>query len=192
VRPAILILAASALLGACGPASQPEATDSERGADPVAAAPVANVSNAAFPELTGRVVDLSDVLTPDQEASLTAELAALENRTTDQVVIATLPSIDGRTIEDYSRELGNHWGVGQDDKDNGVLIVVAVAERKVRIQVGYGLEAILTNARAAEIIEQDILPQFREGHPYEGIQAGARSVIATLIAQENQPRQGRP
>jgi uncharacterized protein len=189
VRPGLLILAASALLGACGPASQPEAAGTERGADTVAAAPV---SNAAFPELSGRVVDLSDVLTPDQEASLATELAALESRTTDQLVIVILPSLDGRTIEDYSRDLGNHWGVGQEDKDNGVLIVVALAERKVRIEVGDGLETILTEARAAEIIEQDILPQFREGHPYEGIQAGARSVVATLVAHEQQPRQGRP
>ena len=188
MRPALLILAASALLGACGQASQPVA-DTERGAGPVAAAPA---SSAAFPALTGRVVDLADVLTPDQEASLTGELAALESRTSDQLVIVTLPSLDGRTIEDYSRNLGNHWGVGQEDRDNGVLIVVALAERKVRIGVGYGLETILTNARAAEIIEQDILPQFRAGNPFEGIQAGARSVIATLIAQEQQPRQGRP
>jgi len=188
VRPAFLVLAASALLGACGAAPEPKAADTERGADHVESAPV---SNGAFPALTGRVVDQSDVLTPAQEASLASELESLESRTTDQLVIVTIPALEGRPIEDYSRDLGNHWGVGQEDKDNGVLIVVALAERKVRIQVGYGLESILTNARADEIIEQDILPRFREGLPYEGIQAGARSIIATLIAAEHQPRRGR-
>ncbi|MGZ8335060.1 MAG: TPM domain-containing protein [Allosphingosinicella sp.] len=188
MRIALLILATPALLCACGPASQPRAADTEHGADQVVAAPA---SNAAFPVLTGRVVDLSEVLTPDQEASLTGELASLESRTSDQLVIVTIPSLDGRPIEDFSRDLGNHWGVGQDDKDNGVMIVVAPAERKVRILVGYGLEAILTNARAAEIIERDILPQFRAGRTYEGIEAGARSIIATLVAHERQPRQGR-
>ena len=188
-RSGSLILAASALVGACGSAPEPQPADLQRGADRTAAAPA---SNQAFPALTGRVVDVSDALTPEQEARLTAELESLEARTTDQLVIVIMPSLDGRPIEEYSRGLGNHWGVGQEDRDNGVLIVVAEAERKVRIEVGSGLEAILTNARAAEIIQDDILPRFREGLPYEGIRAGARSIIATLIAAERQPRQGRP
>lgn len=187
MRPAPLALAATALLCACGPAAAPPAEE----ANGAAGTPEAAAPGTAFPALTGRVVDLGDVLAPEQEQSLAAELAELERRTTDQLVILIVPSIDGRTIEDYARDLGNHWGIGQAGKDNGVLLVVALAERRVRIAVGSGLERILPDGRAEEIIQTDILPRFREGLPFEGIQAGARSVIATLIAAESQPRLGR-
>lgn len=189
MRSGLLILAAAALLGACGPASEASTADAPQNAVQAAAAPA---PGDAFPELTGRVVDTADLLTPEQEARLAGESERLEGRTTDQLVIATVPSLGGRGIEDFSRDLGNHWGVGQEDKDNGVLIVVAPSERKVRIEVGYGLEPILTNDRAAEIIARDLLPNFREERWFEGIDSGSRSIIATLIAREREPRQGRP
>jgi uncharacterized protein len=141
-----------------------------------------------FPALAGRVVDQADLLTPGEEAYLSERLAALEARTTDQLVIVTVPSLGGRTIEQFGLALGNHWRIGQAGRDNGVLLIVAPAERKVRIEVGYGLERILTDARAARIIETDIVPRFVEGSWYEGIRGGTRAIIAILVENEREPR----
>jgi uncharacterized protein len=116
---------------------------------------------------------------------------ALERRTSDQLVIVTAPSLGGRTIEQYGLALGNSWHIGQRGKDNGVLLIVAPTERKVRIEVGYGLEPILTNARAAQIIHESILPRFVEGNMPAGIEAGNRAIIATLVAHAGEPRQRR-
>ena len=182
-------LAAAFVLGACDAADRtPTPTD----ARPEALAAVSNDTQAiAFPELTGRVVDRAEILGPEAEARLTEALAALERRTTDQLVIVTLPSLGGRPIEEYARTLGNHWGVGQADKDNGVLLVVVPAERRVRIEVGYGLGPILTNSRASEIIQRDILPPFRDQRMAEGIAAGAAAIIRTLTDHADEPRRGR-
>jgi len=141
-----------------------------------------------FPQLTGRVVDRAGLLSSAEEARLSADLAALERRTTDQVVIVTVPSLEGRSIEAFGRALGNIWGIGQRGRDNGVLLIVAPAERKTRIEVGYGLEAILTNGRAARIIERDMVPRFRESRWFAGIAGGTRSIIATLIEHEDEVR----
>lgn len=146
---------------------------------------------ADLPALTGRVVDTAGLLTPAERTRLTAELAALEQRTSDQLVVVTTRTLGGRTIAQYGLALGNAWGVGQRGKDNGVLLIVASNQRQVRIEVGYGLEAILTNARAQRIIEQDILPQFRQSRWHEGIQEGTRAIIATLVAHADEPRQRR-
>jgi uncharacterized protein len=174
------------LLAACGGS---EAVPANAQAE----APAANASapapaEASFPALTGRVVDNANLLSPAEETQLGTELAALERRTSDQLVIVTVPSLNGQTIEAFGLALGRHWGIGQRGKDNGVLLIVAPAERKVRIEVGYGLEAILTNARAQEIIDRDILPAFREGNYSQGIAAGTHQIAATLVAEENQPR----
>ena len=162
-------------------------------AAPMAPAPDAPPvdTGPAFPALTGRVVDEAGILEPDEEAGLADRLAALEGRTTDQLVVATVPSLQGLGIDDFSQRLGNHWGIGRADRSNGVLLVVAPQERRVRIAVGYGLEPILTNARSSEIIERDLLPAFRQGRWNEGISAGVDSIIATLVAEADTPRRGR-
>jgi len=141
-----------------------------------------------FPALSGRVVDQANLLSDAEEAALTADLAALESRTSDQLVVVTVPSLDGRTIGDFGLALANHWGVGQRDKDNGVLLIVAPAEHMTRIEVGYGLERILTDARAKAIIDADLLGEFGHARWYEGIRAGVRSIIATLVTHEREPR----
>jgi uncharacterized protein len=182
--PATLLAFGLALAG-CGVATSPST------ANQGAAAPAASVPAADLPRLTGRVVDTADLLTPSQEAGLTAELAALERRTSDQLVVVTTPSLGGRTIGQYGLALGNGWHIGQRGKDNGVLLIVAPTEHQVRIEVGYGLEAILTNARAQQIIQDAILPHFRQSHWREGIEAGTQAIVATLIAHENEPRQRR-
>ena len=133
-----------------------------------------------FPALTGRVVDQAGLLTPAKETELTARLEALERDTSDQLVVVTVDSLQGREIEDYGYRLGRAWGVGQAGTDNGVLLIVAPNERKVRIEVGYGLEPILTDGLSALIIHNEILPAFREGRFERGIEQGVTAIEAQL------------
>lgn len=183
-----LALAAFALLCACQQAQPDHEAAIQSAANAIAPGPPAAAA-PALPALTGRVVDNANLLTPAQEADLTTELAALERRTSDQLVIVTTPSLNGQAIEAFGTALGNRWGIGQTGRDNGVLLIVAPAERKVRIEVGYGLEAILTNTRAHDIIERDMLPAFRRDNDFSrGIAAGTHRIAALLVAQENVPR----
>ncbi len=134
----------------------------------------------AFPALTGRVVDEAGILNPAQKAKLTQRLEALENNTTDQLVVVTLATLNGYDIADYGYRLGRHWGIGQKDKNNGVLLIVAPKERKVRIEVGYGLEGTLTDALSAQIIQQVIVPKFKTGDLAGGIEAGVEAIADVL------------
>jgi uncharacterized protein len=140
---------------------------------PLMAAPV-------FPELTGRVVDDASLLTYPEEVAITADLKALEDKSSDQVVVVTLPSLQGYTIEDFGYQLGRHWGIGTSRFDNGVILLVAPNERKVRIEVGTGLEGTLTDALSKLIIENAILPRFREGDFAGGVKDGVRDIILVL------------
>lgn len=187
------LLLALLLLGACQ-AQAPQAHADQTNGQASAPAPATNVSAPdadALPALTGRVVDNANLLTPQEETRLAASLEVLERRTSDQVVIVTTPSLGGRTIEAFGLALGNRWGIGQRDKDNGVLVILSVAEQKVRIEVGYGLEPILTNARAQAIIDQDMMPRLREGRWNAAFEAAASSITTLLVANENEPRRGR-
>jgi len=134
----------------------------------------------AFPALTGRVVDKADLLSPAQEAALSEQSAALDKATGHQFVIVTVPDLGGHPIEDYGVYLGRYWGIGRKGVNDGVLLLVAPAERKVRIEVGYGLEKTLSDPRSAEIIAQDILPRFKAGDMPGGIVAGAAAITRTL------------
>ena len=185
-RPSVLVLWVLLLAGcdAAGPAAADAPAPS--------AAPLRAAAEAGYPALTGRVVDQADLLGTEVESRLTEASAELERRTSDQLVVVTVPSLNGRPIEDFARGLGNHWGIGQKEKDNGVLLVVAPNERRVRIATGYGLEPILTNARSGEIMERDLLPAFRESRWSEGISAGAEAIIRTLVEHADEPRRGRP
>jgi uncharacterized protein len=133
-----------------------------------------------FPELTGRVVDNADILTPEAEAALTAKLAALETQTQRQLVVATVPDLQGYDISDYGYQLGRAWGLGDAERNDGALLLVAPNDRKVRIEVGYGLEGYLTDALSALIIQNAILPRFRENDYPGGIMAGTDAIIAQL------------
>lgn len=134
----------------------------------------------AFPALTGRVVDEAGLLSPEAEARLTQRLAALEAETTDQLVVVTVRDLQDHDIADYGYQLGRHWGIGQAGEDNGALLIVAPEERKVRIEVGYGLEPVLTDAMSAHIIQTDILPAFREGGFERGIVQGVEAIATQL------------
>ena len=134
-----------------------------------------------FPPLTGRVVDEAGLLTPEDRAALTGELAALEETSTDQLAVVTLKSLQGYPIEDYGYQLGRAWGIGQKGKDNGVLLIVVPSEHKVRIEVGRGLEPILTDALSSIIINHAIVPEFRKGDFAAGIKAGVRDIKDVLL-----------
>jgi uncharacterized protein len=130
-----------------------------------------------FPVLSGRVVDEANVLDPQTRAALADKLAELEAKTTDQLVVVTLKSLQGTSIEDFGVELGRHWRIGQKDRNNGVLLIVAPNERKIRIEVGYGA---LTDAVSRLIIENAITPRFRAGDFAGGITRGVDDIISVL------------
>jgi uncharacterized protein len=133
-----------------------------------------------FPQLTGRVVDDAHLLTPAQVADLTSKSEALETQKGVQLVIATVPSLQGYPIEDYGYRLGRAWGIGQKGKDNGVILLVAPNEHKVRIEVGYGATAYLTDAMSGLIIREAIIPHFKQNDYGGGIEAGADALVKQL------------
>jgi uncharacterized protein len=142
-----------------------------------------------FPPLTGRVVDEAGLLTPEDRAALTGELAALEETSTDQLAVVTLKSLQGYSIEDYGYQLGRQWQIGQKDKNNGVLLIVAPNERKVRIEVGYGLEGTLTDLVSNFIIQNSILPRFRANDYPGGINRGVDDIIQVLTGDAEEWKQ---
>lgn len=145
---------------------------------PATSAPTATATPGYdFPALTGRVVDRADILPTADEARIVAKSDALERTTGHQFVVVTVPTLGGHAIEEYSRALGSNWGVGRKGANDGVLLVVAPTERKVRIEIGKGLETTLTNAEAQRIIDTDILPAFRSGDFVRGIDNGVDGVI---------------
>lgn len=133
-----------------------------------------------FPKLTGRVVDTANLLSTSVERKLSQQLKSHEDKTTNQVVVVTVNSLQGMDIADYGYQLGRHWGIGQVDDNNGVLLIVAPKQRKVRIEVGYGLEGTLTDALSKQIIDFDIVPWFKKKDYPGGIQSGARAILGTL------------
>ncbi len=141
-----------------------------------------------FPPLTGRVVDEAQVLSPDTERELSDKLENLEVTTGRQLVVATVSSLQGYPIEDYGYQLGRTWGIGQKGENNGVILLVAPNERKVRIEVGYGLEPVLTDALSSVIIQSAILPKFRDGDLSGGVVAGTDALVEQLSLPADQAK----
>ena len=133
-----------------------------------------------FPPLTGRVVDQAKLLSPEQATALDAKLTQLDKQTGRQVVVATIASLQGYTIDDYGYQLGRTWGIGGKENNDGLLLIVAPNERKVRIEVGYGLEPIVTDALTSVIRNQQINPRFREGDYAGGINAAVDALSPLL------------
>ncbi len=133
-----------------------------------------------FPALSGRVVDQAGVLSAATVQTLEAQLAEHEKATSNQLVVVTLKDLQGYAIGDYGYQLGRHWGIGQAGRDNGALLIVAPKERKVRIEVGYGLEGVLPDVTANNIIQTRILPRFRQGDYDGGVRAGVESILAAI------------
>jgi uncharacterized protein len=137
-------------------------------------------ADPTFPELTGRVVDQANLLTASDKAQLETELEAFETKSTDQIVVVTVPSLQGYPIDEFGTMLGRKWGIGQKGKENGVLVIVATTERKVRIEVGRRLEPLLPDGRAGTIVRETILPAFRRGDFSGGIKGGVSRIKAVL------------
>jgi uncharacterized protein len=155
-------------------------------------APSTLAAEPKFPTLTGRVVDDAGVLSATTQSQLTDMLAAHERATGQQVVVVTLDSLQGFTIEDFGYQLGRHWGIGQKGTNTGALLIVAPKEHKVRIEVGYGLEGTLTDAQSRTIIEQSILPSFRSGDFNTGILNGTQAIVQVLGGNPLTESQSRP
>ncbi|MBA4765138.1 MAG: TPM domain-containing protein [Erythrobacter sp.] len=134
-------------------------------------------------ELTGRVVDAADLLTVAQEDKLVEELTVIEQNTLAQLVVVTTPSLDGQTIEAYTLGLGNGWGIGDADRDDGLLLLLAPNERQVRIEIGLGLEETVTDMEAQQIVDA-MIPHFSKSKFNDGIAIGVDRLAAELREPE--------
>ena len=135
---------------------------------------------ADLPALTGRVVDNAGLIDPATEQALVAKLEAFEKKGSDQIVVATIASLDGEAIEPYANRLFRAWGLGQAGENNGILLLIAKNDRKMRIEVGYGLEGTLTDLHSKLIIENDLVPAFRAGDFAGGISKAVDDIIMVL------------
>jgi uncharacterized protein len=135
------------------------------------------------PRPTVRVNDYASVMTPDAKARLESQLAQFEKDTSNQIVVAIFPSLEDESVEDFTNNLFTQWKLGQKDRNNGVLLIIFMKEKKVRIEVGYGLEGVLTDALSSQIIRNELAPEFRAGHPDAGIE---KAVIAIEKATQGE------
>ena len=138
---------------------------------------------SVFPALTSRIVDQAQILDEATEASLSAKLEAHEAATSNQLVVVTIPDLQGFAIADYATRLGRHWGIGTADKNNGVILLVAPEERKLRIEVGYGLEGALPDVTASLIIQREIYPHFRKSDYADGVTQGVDSILEAIAGE---------
>lgn len=143
-------------------------------------APAQATDQVDVPPLTGRVVDRADLLAPATEQDLTQRLAAHEDSTSNQVAVLTVASLEGRPIEEYSLQVARTWALGQEEFDNGVLLLIARDDREMRIEVGYGLEGTLPDVVASRIIRNELRPAFREGDFDGGVEAGVQAILDAI------------
>ena len=134
------------------------------------------VSAITFPKAQGFVSDIAGLIAPADRTALETRLSTLEKETDAEVAVVTVPDLGGTTIEDYASQLFEAWGIGKKDQDNGVLLIIALRERKARIEVGYGLEPIITDARAGRILDDKVIPKFKNGDYNTGILQGAAAI----------------
>ena len=142
-----------------------------------------------FPALTGRVVDQAHIIRPETRSTIETKLADLEGKSGIQLAVASVPSLEGEEIEPYANELFRAWKLGEKTKNNGVLLLVAPKERKVRIEVGYGLEGTLTDALSKVIIANAIAPNFKAGDFDRGVSRGVDDIITVLTTDASEWQQ---
>lgn len=172
--PAHILVAFALALAACG--SAPPATANAQGGWG---------TPPSFPALTGRVVDQANLLSPADEQRLTAASAAVEREIGPQFVVVTVSSLQGHSIEDYGVQLGRTWRIGSSAHNDGVMLIVAPNEHKVRIEVGYGLERRVTDPFASRVIRERIVPRFRANDFPGGIIAGSEAIVARLRSRQS-------
>lgn len=136
----------------------------------------------AFPNPQGYVTDETNTLSSEQEQNLESKLQNFENSTTNEIAILMISSLEGENLEDYANRLFENWGIGQKDKDNGILILVAKEERKIRIEVGYGLEGSVNDAYAGDIIREKMSPEFKQNNFYQGLDNATNALIKRIDA----------
>ena len=146
------------------------------------AAPAFAETKLKIPKPAGYVNDFAGIISAQNIDNLDFYLDELENKTGAQVAVVTLSSLQGNSVEDVSLEIGRKWGVGQKGKDNGVVILVAPGDRKMRIEVGYGLEGVITDGKAGRIRDDYMIPEFRQGNYEKGIVNGAIAVASEIAA----------
>jgi uncharacterized protein len=144
-------------------------------------------AEAAFPKPRGKVNDFAGVLDTATAAELARLVRDTEARTSAEIAVVTVPSLDGMSVEEYAVKLFAEWGIGKSARDNGVLVLVAPAQRRMRIEVGYGLEPILPDALAGRIIREEFLPAFRDDQYGRGILQGVRRVADVIVRRETVP-----
>jgi uncharacterized protein len=135
----------------------------------------------------GRVTDLTRTLSPDEIAALEQKLSAFEEQTTNQIAVLLIPSLAGDSLEDYSIRLAEKWKIGQKGRNNGIILLVVKNDRRLRIEVGYGLEGALPDALAGSIIRNEIAPWLRAGRFYRGIDAGITAIMAATKGEYKAP-----
>ena len=156
----------------------------------VVAAPALALEVPSAPQ--GRVSDYAGALTVDQRRDLEEKLARFEGETGNQIAVVIIPTLAGDSLEDYSIRLAEKWRIGRKGRDSGVILLIAMQDRKIRIEVGYGLEGMLPDSLAGEIIRQEITSRFRQGQFYQGIQAGVDAIMAATKGEYRPaPRTGR-
>ena len=142
--------------------------------------PAICASAVNVPYLTGRVTDNAQILSDEMRKSLTEQLKAHETKTTNQIAVLTVPALDGAGIEEYALEVFNTWKLGQKGKDNGILLIVAPKDRRMRIEVGYGLEGKITDGIAGSILRNVMTPHFKNNDYNKGIEEGVKAIINVL------------
>jgi len=143
------------------------------------------------PPLRGRVNDLAGLLPPDRAAGLEQKLAAFERESSHQLVLLTVPSLDGEPIEDFSMRVSEAWKPGHKGLDNGILVVIAPRDRQARVEVGYGLEGVVPDAVANRVLQQRMFPLFREGRMADGVEAGLDALMSAARGEQI-PAERRP
>lgn len=150
---------------------------------------IATALSLNLPSLSGRVVDQANIVQPSTRNAIEQKLADLETKSGIQLVVATVPSLEGQEIEPYANELFRNWKLGEKTKNNGVLLLVAPNERRVRIEVGYGLEGTLTDALSKVIIANAMTPRFKAGDFGDGISRGVDDIITVLTTNASEWQQ---
>ena len=140
----------------------------------------------SFPPLTGRIVDQANIISIDARSAIEPKLKDLEDKSGIQLVVATVTSLEGQEIEPYANQLFRTWKLGEKAKNNGVLLLVAPSERRVRIEVGYGLEGTLTDALSKIIISNAIAPRFKAGDYSGGITRGVDDIVTVLTTDASE------